>query len=218
MRVNEAIAAVDAEVASRDLGAAGPSTPGSGPPASGASAGGSPGSGAPVSGALAGGAPGNGAPASGASGNGAPGSGASSRAPADNAAASSLPEAQFAYAIALAKRGDYEGALKQYKVLSRGSRADVATDALYNAGNLQLREALKEGREATVRALPLIELAKQSYRGVLRRDPQSWDARYNLERALWLAPELDEVLSESVTRDAENRVMSTLQRTRADLP
>jgi mxaK protein len=131
---------------------------------------------------------------------------------------STLPEAQFAHAIALAKSGDYEGALKQYKVLSRGSRADLATDALYNAGNLQLREALKEGREAAVRALPLIELAKQSYRGVLRRDPQSWDARYNLERALWLAPELDEVLSESITRDAENRVMSTLQSTRADLP
>jgi mxaK protein len=137
---------------------------------------------------------------------------------ADRAAGSSLPEAQFAYAVALAKRGDYEGALKQYKVLSRGSRADLATDAFYNAGNLQLREALKEGREAAVRALPLIELAKQSYRSVLRRDPQSWDARYNLERALWLAPELDEVLSESITRDAENRVMSTLQSTRADLP
>lgn len=137
---------------------------------------------------------------------------------AATAVSSALPEAQFAHAVALAKRGDYEDALKQYKALGRGSRADIATDALYNVGNLQLREALKEGREAAVRALPLIELAKQSYRGVLRRDPQSWDARYNLERALWLAPELDEVLSESITRDAENRVMSTLQSTRADLP
>ena len=135
-----------------------------------------------------------------------------------DAATGSLPEAQFAYAVALAKRGDYEGALKQYKALSRGTRANLATDALYNAGNLQLREALKEGRDAAVRMLPLIELAKQSYRSVLRRDPQSWDARYNLDRALWLAPELDEQLTESVQRDAENRVMSTLQSTRADLP
>jgi len=95
---------------------------------------------------------------------------------------------------------------------------DLATNALYNAGNLQLSEALREGRDAAVRALPLIELAKQSYRSVLRRDPQSWDARYNLERALWLAPELDEVLTETLQRDAENRVMSTLQSTRADLP
>ena len=162
---------------------------------------------------------GAGAPAS-ASGVAVP-SGAASDAhsePSGDTLGSTLPEAQFARAVALAKRGDYEGALKQYKVLSRGSRPDLATDALYNAGNLQLREALKEGRDAAVRALPLIELAKQSYRGVLRRDPQSWDARYNLERALWLAPELDEVLSETITRDAENRVMSTLQSTRADLP
>ena len=133
-------------------------------------------------------------------------------------ASSALPEAQFAHAVALAKRGDYEGALKLYKVLGRGKRADLATDALYNAGNLQLREALKEGRDAAVRMLPLIELAKQSYRSVLRRDPKSWDARYNLDRALWLAPELDEQLTETLQRDAENRVMSTLQSTRADLP
>jgi mxaK protein len=129
-----------------------------------------------------------------------------------------FPEARFARAVALAKRGDYEVALKEYKALSRGKRADLATDALYNAGNLQLREALKEGRNAAVRMLPLIELAKQSYRGALRRDPQRWDARYNLERALWLAPELDETLVETMQRDAEERVMSTLQSTRADLP
>jgi mxaK protein len=133
-------------------------------------------------------------------------------------ATSSIPEAQFAQAVALAKRGDYEGALKHYKALSRGNRPDLATDALYNAGNLQLREALKDGRNAAVRMLPLIELAKQSYRGALRQDPGRWDARYNLDRALWLAPELDESLSISVQRDAESRVMSTLQSTRADLP
>ena len=137
---------------------------------------------------------------------------------ANGLADASLPEAQFARAVALGKSGDYEGALKQYKILGRGEHADIAVDALYNAGNLQLREALRDGRDAAVRMLPLIELAKQSYRSVLRRDPQSWDARYNLERALWLAPELDEVLTESVQRDAEERVMSTLQSTRADLP
>lgn len=130
----------------------------------------------------------------------------------------SLPEARFARAVLLAQRGDFEGALKEYKALSRGDRTDIATDALYNAGNLQLRAALKEGNAAAVRALPLIELAKQSYRTVLRRDPQRWDARYNLERALWLAPEPDEVLTETVQRAGENRVLSTLQNTRADLP
>jgi mxaK protein len=131
---------------------------------------------------------------------------------------SSFPEAQFADAVRLARRGQYDAALQRYKVLSRGSRADLATDALYNTGNLHLREAFKEGKDATVRMLPLIELAKQSYRNALRRDPQRWDVRYNLDRALWLAPELDEKITVSVPRNAEDRVMSTLQSTRADLP
>ena len=127
-------------------------------------------------------------------------------------------EAQFAHAVALAREGDYEGALRAYKVLSREAPETLANAALYNAGNLQLREAMKEGQAAATRAFPLIELAKQSYRAVLRRNPHDWDARYNLERALWLAPEVDENQTDRVRRDTEDRVMSTLQNTRAELP
>jgi mxaK protein len=133
-------------------------------------------------------------------------------------AVSTVPEAQFAQAIALARAGDYEGALQRYKALGRGDRADLASDALYNTGNLHFREALKAGPDASLRWLPLLELAKQSYRAVLRRDPGSWDARYNLERALWLAPEFEETDVVTIQRDAEQRVMSTLQSTRGDLP
>lgn len=128
------------------------------------------------------------------------------------------PEARFAQAMAIAKAGDYEGALRIYRRLGAEEHGAVSIAALYNAGNLQLREALKEGSGASARSLPLIELAKQSYRAVLRRDPQSWDARYNLERALWLAPEVEEVAGDRIRRDAEERVMSTLQNTRAELP
>ena len=42
-------------------------------------------------------------------------------------------------------------------------------------------------------AQALVELAKQRYRDLLRADPGDWDARYNLERALWLAPEAQDV-------------------------
>jgi mxaK protein len=126
--------------------------------------------------------------------------------------------ANAALARALAIHDDYERALKAYKTLGRDASPPLAAAALYNAGNLQLREALKEGPDAAVRALPLIELAKQNYRAVLRLDPDDWDARYNLERALWLAPEVEEEAGPKVRRDAENRVMSTLQSTRADLP
>ena len=136
----------------------------------------------------------------------------------EGASESARAEARFAHAAVLVKQGDYEGALKAYKGLSRDAPERLATAALFNAGNLQLREAMKEGPAAAAKALPLIELSKQSYRAVLRRDPQSWDARYNLERALWLAPEVEEDSTLRVRRDAENRVMSTLQNTRAELP
>jgi mxaK protein len=132
--------------------------------------------------------------------------------------ASTLPEARFVQALAIARSGDNEGALKAYKALARDAPPALAAAALYNAGNLQLRAAMKEGPDAAVRALPLIELSKQSYRAGLRIDPHNWDARYNLERALWLAPEMEETQVDRVRRDAEERVMSTLQSTRADLP
>lgn len=131
---------------------------------------------------------------------------------------SDLPEARFAKAMRLAKSGEYENALKAYRALGRGEETHLSTSALYNAGNLQLREALREGPDAAIRALPLIELAKQSYRAVLRREPESWDARYNLDRALWLAPEVEATAGDRIRRDAESRVMSTLQNARSDLP
>ena len=128
------------------------------------------------------------------------------------------PEARFAHAMRLAKDGDYESALKAYRALGRKEGTPLATSALYNAGNLQLRQALKEGPDAAIRALPLIELSKQSYRAVLRRDPDSWDARYNLERALWLVPEFEQTAGDRIRRDAESRVMSTLQNAKSELP
>ena len=101
-----------------------------------------------------------------------------------------VAEAQFARALALSESGDSAAALQLYKALIQGGRADLKRAALYNLGNLHLREAMKSGEAA--RSLPLIELAKQSYRDLLRIDPADWDARYNLERALWLAPEMEE--------------------------
>jgi mxaK protein len=109
-----------------------------------------------------------------------------------SSADSGLPEAQFARALALSESGDTSAAVQIYKALIQGDRADLQRAALYNLGNLHLREALKSGPDEAARSLPLIELAKQSYRDLLRVDPTDWDARYNLERALWLAPEVEQ--------------------------
>lgn len=133
--------------------------------------------------------------------------------------ASTLPEAQFARAVALARNGKTDEALKAYKTLAQGGRADLRVAALYNVGNLHIREAERTVKEDPTQSLPLIELAKQSYRDLLRVQPADWDARYNLERALQLAPELDDTpVDDEETQEPEEHVSSTLQGARMDLP
>lgn len=130
-----------------------------------------------------------------------------------------LPHARFAAALKSAQAGDANAALSAYKALSQSDEPDLRLGALYNLGNLHLREALQEDAEDFVRSLPLIELAKQRYREVLRQRRDYWDARYNLELALALAPEADDpILEEDEPTDKEERVISTLPGTRIDLP
>jgi mxaK protein len=110
---------------------------------------------------------------------------------------SNLPEALFARALLLSRGGPaqsegHDQAVKIYKEIIQGGRAEWRQAALYNLGNLYMHDALRSSPDNAMSALPLIELAKQSYRDLLRENPANWDARYNLERALWLAPELAE--------------------------
>jgi mxaK protein len=100
----------------------------------------------------------------------------------------------FAQAYHQRPDGDYRDALALYK------RAEVAGDsglqaiARYNSGNLYFRAGLAM-READneQQAVPLLELAKESYRTALKLDPANWDARYNLERVLRQRPEPEDV-------------------------
>ena len=109
--------------------------------------------------------------------------------------------------------------MKAYKELAQHDRADLRRAALYNLGNLHMREALKGGAEQSLELLPLVELAKQSYRDLLREDPGEWDARYNLERALWLAPEVaEDAVDENRPSEFERRVIRALPDFRIELP
>jgi len=129
-----------------------------------------------------------------------------------------VPQAQLAEAIALAKAGRFNAAVKAYKALL-DAPDEVRLPALYDLGNLNMREALKNGQGEAQRALPLIELAKQSYRDDLRANPADWDARYNLERALWIAPEYDDpLLQRNQAPVHAEQAISTVQGAKIDLP
>ncbi len=134
------------------------------------------------------------------------------------ASASPFPEARLAGAVVMAKV-DYDGALASYKAVIQGGREDLRRIALYNLGNLHLRQALQVGLDDEAQSLPLVELAKQSYRDLLRRDPNDWDARYNLERTLRLAPEDDDDTDEDTgPPDPREHERSTIADPRMDLP
>jgi mxaK protein len=135
-----------------------------------------------------------------------------------SAADSTVPQAQLARGLSLGRAGQFTAALKVYKsLLDEGD--EIRLPALYDLGNLNMRQALKNGPGEAQRFMPLIELAKQSYRDELRSNPQDWDARYNLERALWLAPEYDDpMLERNQAPVRSEHAMSTLQGARIDLP
>jgi mxaK protein len=128
------------------------------------------------------------------------------------------PEAQFARAVALVGAGKSDAALNVYKALTRSSRTDIRRAALYNTGNLYMRDAEGSDTDQSFESLPLVELAKQAYRDVLREAPDDWDARYNLERACWLAPEMEYGADEADAPMKEQRASSTIQGEAVNLP
>ncbi|MEP6503228.1 MAG: MxaK protein [Betaproteobacteria bacterium] len=130
-----------------------------------------------------------------------------------------VPQARLARALALGAAGRYEAALAEHKALIQGEQGALKEAALYDLGNLHLREALKAGTGDAAAALPLVELAKQSYRDALRIAPADWDARYNLERALQLAPEIDEDAPDDAEPPSnKERTITTAPAGRSDLP
>jgi mxaK protein len=112
--------------------------------------------------------------------------------PAGAADAAAPPHLAFAQACALAARGADEAALKRFGALQ--SDPQLGSAARYNGANVLMRQALRLHAGAQPgQALALVELAKESYRQVLRDNPGRWDARYNLERAQRLVPDPEDI-------------------------
>jgi mxaK protein len=125
---------------------------------------------------------------------------------------------RFAHAQSQAASGAEDAALREYGTLQ--DDPELGRAARYNAANLMLRQAivLRE-KQQPGQALALVELAKEHYREVLRRDPQDWAARYNLERAQRLVPDPDESEEEPAgpRRNAE-RAATTMRGFSPGLP
>jgi len=124
-------------------------------------------------------------------------------------------ELQLAQALALSKAGAHDAALKGYaSLIQAGERDPVARQALFNLGNMYLRQGMAQDAGA----LPLFELGKQRLRDLLRAAPGDWDARYNLERALRLAPEDHEAFSAEQQPAHEQRRVRVPGFVAGDLP
>jgi mxaK protein len=127
-------------------------------------------------------------------------------------------EMRFAQAAALVASGADEAALNAYTALQSDSPLGQA--ARFNSANLLLRQAERlRGGAQPGQAIPLVELAKETLREVLRHDPSFWDARYNLERAQRLLPdpEEDDTQPEGPQRNAE-RAATTMRSFSPGLP
>jgi mxaK protein len=132
--------------------------------------------------------------------------------------AAAPPQVRFASAAAQAASGAQETALRQYGTLQ--DELAVGQAARYNSANLLMRQAIALREQSHPgQALALVELAKEHYREVLRRDPDHWNARYNLERAQRLVPDPDEVEPEPTgpQRSAE-RAATTMRGYSPGLP
>lgn len=104
--------------------------------------------------------------------------------------AESRPQVLLSHASALSAGGQFEPAEAMLvKLIDQHQSSPVGQAARYNLANHYLREGTRTDQPGA-RSRPLIELAKQRYRDLLRINPGHWNARYNLELALRISPEL----------------------------
>lgn len=107
---------------------------------------------------------------------------------------------EFAAAYLLQSNGDLDGALAKYAEVGELNDPGLGSALRYNLANVYLSQARKAERDGSGESdqvhLPLVELAKEGYRDVLREHPAHWPSRYNLTRALELVPDLLEISEE----------------------
>jgi mxaK protein len=104
------------------------------------------------------------------------------------------PELRLARAFYFKQKHRYDEALSTLSlVMDKGDR-NFQAKVRYNLGNLYLEQAIQQALAMNINeAMPLAGLAKQAYRQSLALNSRDWDAKYNLEVAMRLLPEMDRV-------------------------
>lgn len=128
------------------------------------------------------------------------------------------PHGEFAFAYGLQQEGKFTEALQSYSKAGTNDPS-LVRKVMFNTGNLYMQRALtlldEETRDL---AIPLIELAKENYRQLLRMDSRDWHAKYNLEHALYLLPETGEQeIDEDIMPERSPRAL-TAAPSRGELP
>ncbi len=112
------------------------------------------------------------------------------------AAAFGHAHGRFAAAFDLQRRGEFDATVAAYNAVGAPPPPALARDVRFNLANLYVTRALELGHvdgAADDLTVPLIELAKHHYRELLRQRADDPDARYNLELALLLLPDVPEL-------------------------
>jgi mxaK protein len=130
------------------------------------------------------------------------------------------PEGLFAQAYLNGQKGKHDEAIALYKRVESTSIKPLGLAAKFNRGNRYLVQAMELDEEAAKQlGLPLVEMAKDTYRLVLRAEPSTWDAKYNLERALRLVPDLDDSDDEDLPPPQQSeRALTTMRGFTLGLP
>ena len=126
---------------------------------------------------------------------------------------------QFANAYQFQQQREFKKSVKAYASIDARPGSELQLDIKYNLANLYFREAsrLRENGADDL-AMPLLELAKQNYKEILRIDVNHLDARYNLELALFVSPDTDPAdAMEERNPEHSTRALTTIQ-SRDSLP
>ncbi|GAB4266358.1 MAG: hypothetical protein Kow0065_17220 [Methylomicrobium sp.] len=120
-------------------------------------------------------------------------------------------ELRLARAIYLRQKQRYDEALATLNELIDSGDASFQAKVRYNLGNLYLAQAVEQAEAMNVNeALPLAGLAKQAYRQALSIDSQFWDAKYNLEVAMRLLPEMNRIDVEDEPENRKSQLWTTV--------